>query len=284
MTDARSNWQEVLRQVPGLENVTPPSGDDRISLTRAQALPAWSSPAQRLTALRASAAGRSEKKIANVLQSDLDRRISIVRKDANKPKKIAVVTVIILLTVTVGVLFLPNSVTDFDDYFLEIGVPTVIIGLLGVASLVASVLIEKRSSPRSLPYSPPLFIVYGVLFALGTVMISMHISNYGYWVVPGATIGVVCAAVTAVGYIALFFWTRKRQTMVQALHGDTPQGREFDAALSEHIAKILRKRDDLDEVDLRRRTTDGVRRLCESGHISTDAAVSMMREIARSLN
>ncbi|WP_166996814.1 hypothetical protein [Paramicrobacterium fandaimingii] len=283
MTDARSNWQEVLRQVPERDYLTPSSGDEQISLAHAQELPTWSSPTQLLTALRASVAGGSGKKIINVLQSDRDRRMSIARKDANKPKKIVMVLVIILLTVTVGVLFLPNSPTDFDDYFIDIGVPSAITGLLGVASLVASLVIEKRSLPRSLPYSPPLLIVYGALFALGTVMFSMHVSNYGYWFLPGATVGAVCVAVTAVGYIALFLWVRKRQTMLQALHGDTAEGRDLDAALGEHIAKILRKRDDLNEDDLRRRTADGVRQLHESGRVSTETAVSMMREIATPL-
>lgn len=284
MTDARSNWQEVLRQVPECENITPPSGDDRLSLRHTQALPKWASSAQFLAALQASAAGRSENKILNVLRADLERRMSIARKDANSPQKIIVVTIIILLTVTVGVLFLPNSATDFDDYFIDIGVPTAITGLLGVASLVSSYVVERQSLPRSLPYSPPLFIVYGVLFALGTVMFSMHVSNYRYWFVPGAVIGAVCVAITALGYIALYFWVKTRRTLVQALHGDSPEGRKLDAALSEHVGKILRKRDDLDEEALRRRTTDGVKRLYESGIIRGDVAVSMMREVVRPLS
>ncbi|GAB2525175.1 ECF transporter S component [Paramicrobacterium agarici] len=284
MTDARSNWQDVIRQVPEFENVTPPSGNDRLSLTHSQSLPEWASPAQLLAALQAPAAGRSEKKVLNVLRSDRERRTSIARKDANRPQKIVVVTIIILLTVTVGVLFLPNSPTDFDDYFVEIGVGSVITGLLGVASLVASYVVERRSMPRSLPYTPPLLIVYGVLFALGTVMFSMHVSNYEYWFLPSAVIGAVCVAVTAVGYFALYFWVRKRQTLVQALHSESPEGQKLDAALNEHIGKILRKHGDLDEEAHRQRTVDGVKRLYDQGRISSDTAVSMLREIARPLS
>ncbi|MCW4458971.1 hypothetical protein [Microbacterium sp. MPKO10] len=284
MNDVRSDWQEILRQVPGSANVASTLDSDGIALGYAQAMPSWSSPTQLLTALRAPVAGKSERKIINVLQGDLDRRMSIARKDANRPKKIALVTVMILFTVAVGVFFLPSSVSDLDDYFLDIGVPTVIIGLLGIASLLANGVVEKRSAPRSLPYAAGLFIVYGLLYALGAVMLSIHVSNYGYWFVPGATVGVVCAAVTAVGYIALFLWTRKRQTLIQALHGDTPEGREFDAALGEHIVKILSKRDSLDVDDLRRRTSEGVRQLHDSGQITTEAAVSMLREIVRPLD
>lgn len=280
MSDERSNWQDVLRQVPEATNVASVSTDSAASTRHALTLPQWASPGQLLTALEASVSGRSESKIINVLQSDLDRRLSIARKDANQPKKIAVVTIIILLTVTVGVLFLPSSFTDLDDYFLDVGTPTLITGILGVASLIASVLIERRSSPRSLPYSPFLLIVYTVLFTLGVVVMSLHVSSVGLWIVPGAKVGVVLAGVTAVGYLALYFWVAKRPTLVQAIHGDAPEGREFDEKLREHVAKIVRKRDDFDASTFRSRTLLGIKSLYESGRISRDVAVSMLREIA----
>lgn len=284
MNDVGSDWQNILRQVPESTNIVSASDSGGVALGYAQSMPSWASPTQLLTALRAPVAGASERKILNVLHSDLDRRMSIARKDANRPKKIALVTVMILFTVAVGVFFLPSSVTDLDDYFLDIGVPTVVIGLLGIASVLANGVVEKRSAPRSLPYAAGLFIVYGLLYALGAVMLSRHISSYGYWFVPGGIVGVVCAAVTAVGYIALFVWTRKRQTLIQALHGDTPKGREFDAALGEHIQKILSKRDSLDHDDIRRRTSEGVRQLYAGGQITAETAVAMLKEIARPLN
>lgn len=279
MNNEVSNWEDVLLQVPEAAASAPIAKDASLDGGYAGSVPGWASPLQLVTSLAAVAAGRSGKKISNILRADLDQRMRFVRKDMNTPKKVTVVSITMLAAVTLGVLLLPASITDLDDYFLDVGMSTVVTGLLSAGTLIASVIIERRSVPRSLPYVPALLIVYAVLFTLGVALLSRHITRLHYWFLPSAQIGVALAAITALGYFALFFCVRKQPTMLQALHGDTPQGREYDDALRTHITKVLRRRNDIDPAEFRAVLVSGVKGLYENQTVTAEKAAVMLREV-----
>lgn len=281
MTEARTSWHNVVQRVPDAAAAATPAAAGA-SAARALALPRSASPAQYLAALRASASvGEStQRKILNILSDDAHRRAKIARDDANTVQKVVIVSAIILLTVTVAVLMYPASLNDLDDYFLDAGVPTLVCGILALVSLMASAVMERRSTPRSLPYAKSLLIVYAILFALGAVMLSLHLTSESRWSIPGATLSVVFAAVAAIGYVVLYFSVRTKQTLFMALHGDGPQSREFDEALDRHIRKIVRGHQHVDLDALRAHTVAGVRRLYEDDRIGDDAAVAMLQSAA----
>lgn len=274
MSKQHANWHDVLRQVPEGSSAASVSDPSPIDIQIASAMPPWSSPAQLIASLTAMASGRSERKIMNILQSDHDRRMSIARKDMNRLKKVVAVTTIIFANAAVGVLLLP---LDSGSYFIDLGMPTMVASIVGILALIASIVIEKRSAPRSLPYSSLLLIGWAALFAADAVAMGIDVSEWGLWGFLGTTMSVVLAGLTAIGYVALFCWVTRRPTMVQALHRDTPEGRAFDEKLHEHVMKIVHKRDDLDIDLLRSHTVGGIKDLYETGRITEDVAVSMVR-------
>lgn len=277
MTNSEAQWQNVLQQVPEAKQF---AGQRPEGLGGVVALlpPSNFSLAEILVAIQAFASGPAQKKLNRIRIANFERRNSIARKNWNSWKKGLTLFPAILVTV-VGIVLLYPSSADLHDYVFDTGGPTVIVGLLGIVGLAAHLFIEWRSVPRSVPWTPTLYLAYAVMQSTGVVIYSIRVSNGYNWEFFSTTVGVILAGITAIGFVPMYFWARRRMSLFQALHSDTPQGREMDEALRDEVARSLAGRDDFDWTIFRTRSIEGVRIVVESGRINEDQAVWMVREI-----
>lgn len=268
----RPDWSEVVGQVPGAGRI--PSEEAEALVPAEGALRPWSSRAQALTAIQAGHGGTVGRKLGNVLVADQTRRLSLVRKRLHEVRTVVLVVAAILLTAT-GIALLYPSANDFDH-----GPSILVAGVTGAAGMVVHVVLERRSSPRALPYNPLLFLAYVAMGAVGFVLTAIELTDGGWWVDTGVRIGMGLWVVAIVGYVVEFVLVRRRPTLLEALSDpDTPEGADLDRQLRDQVVRVVAARSRLDRGQFRARCVAGVRAAFERGRIAPDDAVWMLREV-----
>lgn len=271
-------WQKALQRVPDAKQFAAQRPEDMNSVSNAL-VPTGMSSTEVLVAIQSSASGPARKSLENIRRANFEQRASIALKSRNSFKKAMALFPVILTTVVGIVLLYPESVVDLSQYVYGVGgESTVILGVIGIVGLAAHVFVEWHIVPRSIPWSPMLYLAYAVMQILGVVLYAIQIAERGSWFFD-TTFGLVLAGITAVGFVPVFFWARRRTTLTHALHSDTPQGREMDQALREEVSKSLMGRDDFDWTIFRTRSIEGVRLLMDSGRMDEEQAVWMLRQI-----
>ncbi len=283
----RATWNAVARQVPGIGEIPAaesPAVGERVATLATEGL----SREQMFGVIETVAAAPVKRAIERAWREDAVRR-DAAAKDL-VPRYAHARTVAGILSIVVGiVLLIPDSLsqlftpghpplTSARYYEFDLEEVALISGVLMLAGGIVHYRLE-RHRPRALPYPPRIYIPYAIF---GVFVSWLSIARLVRWWPTGvsAVLGVAMCVVATLGFIALFLFSRRTTSVVQALAVGSGMSDDFDRRLRTEVRAIIHDSEHVNLDSYRAQALDGVRRLYERGAVGEDDVLWMLREIA----
>lgn len=283
----RTSWNALARQVPGIVEIPraeSPAVGEFVAEMETQGL----AREQLLGLIQTVAAAPAKRAIERAWREDSFRRDAAARDLV--PRYALVRAIVGLLSVVVGIvlvfpdslrpLFSPDgpSLTSARYYEFDLDEVAVVAGVLMLAGAIVHYRLE-RHRPRALHYPPRIYIPYALVGVfVSWLSIARLVESWPAGV--SATLGVAMCAAATLGFIALFWYSRRTPSAAQALAVGSGMSRDFDRRLRDEVRAVIQGSEHVNLDSYRAQALEGVRRLYERGAVGEDDALWMLREIA----